>query len=126
MEPVAGAPRQRADDRYTIFTTGEDIRVAKDDPDVTGKVGWLPPPEVGEMAYFMVAFARPTGQQIHMRNAVPVAGFAMKTGEALLVTATRRAINPRRRSSCASSAKGLHTCDRRLWRRCRTPRSPGR
>src|SRR5215213_7557646 len=33
---------------YTIFTTGEDIRAAKDDPAVTSKVGWLPPPAVGE------------------------------------------------------------------------------
>jgi hypothetical protein len=29
---------------YTIFTTGEDIRLAKDDPGVTGKVGWLSRP----------------------------------------------------------------------------------
>jgi hypothetical protein len=40
---------------YTIFTTGKDVRVAKDDPRVTGKVGWLPPPAVGEMAFFTVA-----------------------------------------------------------------------
>jgi hypothetical protein len=79
---------------YTIVTTGEDVRVAKDDPNVTGKVGWLPPPAVGEMAYFMVAFLRPNRQHINMRNALPVAAFAMKTGEALLITATRRAIKP--------------------------------
>jgi hypothetical protein len=79
---------------YTIFTSGEDIRDAKDDPAVTSKVGWLPPPSVGEMAYFMVAFVRPTGQRIHMRNALPVAGFALKTGEAVLITATCRNIKP--------------------------------
>jgi hypothetical protein len=79
---------------YTIFTTGEDIRAAKDDPTVTGKVGWLPPPAVGEMAYFTVAMIKPNRQRIHLRHALPVAAFAMKTGEALLVTATRRAIKP--------------------------------
>jgi hypothetical protein len=79
---------------YTIFTTGEDVRTAKDDPKVTSKVGWLPPPTVGEMAYFMLAMIRPNGQQIHMRHALPVAAFAMNTGEALLVTATRRPIRP--------------------------------
>lgn len=79
---------------YTIFTTGEDVRPAKDDPGVTGKVGWLPPPDVGEMACFTLAFLRPNRQHISMRNALPVAAFAMKTGETLLVTATRRAIKP--------------------------------
>ena len=79
---------------YTIFTTGEDVRAAKDDPKVTSKVGWLPPPAVGEMAYFMLAMVRPNRQQINMRHALPVAAFAMKTGEALLVTATRRPIKP--------------------------------
>jgi hypothetical protein len=79
---------------YTIFTTGEDIRIAKDDPNVTSKVRWLPPPAVGEVAYFMVIFLRPNHQHIHMRNALPVAAFAMKTGEALLITATRRPIKP--------------------------------
>jgi hypothetical protein len=79
---------------YTIFTTGEDVRAAKDDPKVTGKVGWLPPPEVGEMAYFTLAMVRPNRQRIHLRYALPVAAFAMNTGEALLVTATRRAIKP--------------------------------
>jgi hypothetical protein len=79
---------------YTIFTTGQDVRVAKDDPKVTSKVGWLPPPAVGEMAYFTLAMVRPNRQHIHMRHALPVAAFAMNTGEALLVTATRRAIKP--------------------------------
>src|SRR5215216_7523520 len=79
---------------YTIFTTGEDVRAAKDDPKVTSNVAWLPPPTVGEMAYFMLAMVRPNGKQIHMRHALPVAAFAMNTGEALLVTATRRAIKP--------------------------------
>ena len=79
---------------YTIFTTGEDVRAAKDDPKVTSKVGWLPPPASGEIAYFMLAMVRPNRQQIHMRHALPVAAFAMNTGEALLVTATRRAIKP--------------------------------
>jgi hypothetical protein len=79
---------------YTIFTTGEDVRVAKDDPKVTSKVGWLPPPAVGQMAYFTLAMVRPNRQQIHLRHALPVAAFAMNTGEALLVTATRRAIKP--------------------------------
>jgi hypothetical protein len=37
---------------------------------------------------------RPNRQQIHLRHALPVAAFAMNTGEALLVTATRRAIEP--------------------------------
>jgi hypothetical protein len=49
---------------YTIFTTGEDVRIATDDPRVTDRVGWLPPPAVGEMAYFMVAFIRPNRQHI--------------------------------------------------------------
>jgi hypothetical protein len=44
---------------YTIFTTGEDVRAAKDDPKVTSKVGWLPPPTVSEMAYFTLAMVRP-------------------------------------------------------------------
>lgn len=61
---------------------------------MTSKVGWLPPPAMGEMAYFTLAMVRPNRQQIHMRHALPVAAFAMKTGEALLVTATRRAIKP--------------------------------
>lgn len=46
------------------------------------------------MAYFMLAMVRPNRQQINMRHALPVAAFAMKTGEALLVTATRRPIKP--------------------------------
>jgi hypothetical protein len=79
---------------YTIFTTGEDIRIAKDDPTVTGKVGWLPPPAVGEMAYFTVALMKPNRQHIELRHALPVAAFSMKSGEALLITATRRAIKP--------------------------------
>jgi hypothetical protein len=79
---------------YTIFTTGDDIRVAKDDPKMTSKVGWLPPPAVGEMGYFTIAFIRPNRQPINLRNALPVAAFAMRTGEALLVTATRRPIKP--------------------------------
>jgi hypothetical protein len=79
---------------YTIFTTGADVRAAKDDPKVTSKVGWLPPPAVGEMAYFTLAMVRPNRQQIHLRHALPVAAFAMNTGEALLVLATRRAIKP--------------------------------
>jgi hypothetical protein len=79
---------------YTIFTTGQDIRIAKDDPAVTSKVGWLPPPAVGEMAYFTLAMVRPNRQNIHMRHALPLAAFAMNTGEALLVTATRRPIKP--------------------------------
>jgi hypothetical protein len=79
---------------YTIFTTGEDVHAAKDDPKVTSKVGWLPPPAVGEMAYFTLAMVRPNRQRIHLRHALPVAAFAMNTGEALLVTATRRAIKP--------------------------------
>jgi hypothetical protein len=79
---------------YTIFTTGEDVRVAKDDPTVTRKGGWLPPPAVGEIGYFTIALIRPNRQRIHLRNAVPVAAFAMRTGEALLVTATRRPIKP--------------------------------
>jgi hypothetical protein len=49
---------------YTIFTTGEDVRVAKDDPRVTGKVGWLPPPAVGEMAYS----PRPRGRSCRSRR----------------------------------------------------------
>jgi hypothetical protein len=61
---------------------------------VTGKVGWLPPPAVGEMAYFTVALVRPNRQRIHLRNALPVAALAMKTGEALLITATRRLVKP--------------------------------
>ena len=79
---------------YTIFTTGEDIRLAKDDPGVTGKVGWLPPPAVGEIAYFTVALMKPNHQYIDLRHALPVAAFAMKSGEAVLITATRRAIKP--------------------------------
>jgi hypothetical protein len=79
---------------YTIFTTGEDIRVAKDDPAVTSKVGWLPLPAVGEMAYFTVALMRPNRQHIELRHAVPVAAIAMKSGEAVLITATRRPIRP--------------------------------
>jgi hypothetical protein len=82
---------------YTIFTTGEDVRIAKDDPRVTDKVGWLPPPAVGEMAYFIVALLRPNRQHINLLSALPVAAFAMKTGEALLITATRRAIKPEER-----------------------------
>jgi hypothetical protein len=79
---------------YTIFTTGEDIRMAKDDPKVTGKVGWLPPPTVGEMAYFTVTLMKPNRQHIELCHALPVAAFSMKSGEALLITATRRAIKP--------------------------------
>jgi hypothetical protein len=79
---------------YTILTTGQDIRIAKDDPAVTSKVGWLPPSAVGEMAYFTLAMVRPNRQNIHMRHALPLAAFAMNTGEALLVTATRRPIKP--------------------------------
>jgi hypothetical protein len=79
---------------YTIFTTGEDIRAAKDDPAVTSKVGWLPPPAVGEMAYFTVALMRPGRQHIELRHQVPVAAIAMKSGEAVLITATRRPIRP--------------------------------
>jgi hypothetical protein len=79
---------------YTIFTTGEDIRIAKDDPNVTGKVGWLPPPAVGEMAYFTVALMEPNHQHIELRHAMPVAAFAMKSGEALLIIATRRPLRP--------------------------------
>jgi hypothetical protein len=37
---------------------------------------------------------RPNRQRINLRNALPVAAFAMRTGEALLVTATRRPIKP--------------------------------
>ena len=50
------------------------------------------PPAVGEMAYFIIAFIRPNRQRINLRNALPVAAFAMRTGEALLITATRRPI----------------------------------
>jgi hypothetical protein len=92
---------------YTIFTTGEDVRAAKDDPKVTSKVGWLPPPTVGEMAYFMLAMVRPNRQQIHMRHALPVAAFAMNTGEALLVTATRRAIKPEEKEQLRVARQSL-------------------
>jgi hypothetical protein len=92
---------------YTIFTTGEDIRIAKDDPGVRGKVGWLPSPAVGEMAYFLVTFLRPNRQHINLRNALPVAAFAMKTGEALLITATRRAIKPEEKEPLRVARQGL-------------------
>jgi hypothetical protein len=53
-----------------------------------------PPPAVGEMAYFTVALMKPNHQYIDLRHALPVAAFAMKSGEAVLITATRRAIKP--------------------------------
>ena len=46
------------------------------------------------MAYFTIAFVRPNRQHINLRNALPMAALAMGTGEALLVTATRRPIKP--------------------------------
>lgn len=77
---------------YTMFTTGEDIRDAKDNPAVTGKVGWLPPPAVGEMGFFTVLFMRPTGQEVTLSSTLPVAAFALGTGDAVLVTASHRPI----------------------------------
>jgi hypothetical protein len=126
MGPAAGAPGGALTIGYTIFTTGEDIRGAKDDPKVTGKVGWLPPPAVGEMAYFTVALMKPNRQHIELRHALPVAAFSMKSGEALLITRPAAPSGRRRRSSSASSARGLHSRGRRLWPICRTLRSQGR
>jgi hypothetical protein len=111
---------------YTIFTTGEDVRVAKDDPKVTSKVGWLPPPAVGQMAYFTLAMVRPNRQQIHLRHALPVAAFAMNTARPFWSLLPAAPSSPRRRSSCASSAGGSRSRDQRLWQPCSIPRSPGR
>ena len=111
---------------YTIFTTGEDVRVAKDDPKVTSKVGWLPPPAVGQMAYFTLAMVRPNRQQIHLRHALPVAAFAMNAGEALLVTATRRAIKPEEKEQLRVVHGRLALARPTLVQPCPTPRSPGR
>jgi hypothetical protein len=64
--PAAALPGGTLTIGYTIFTTGEDVR----------------------------RYGQANRQQIHLRHALPVAAFAMNTGEALLVTATRRAIKP--------------------------------
>src|SRR5574341_929986 len=58
-----------------------------------------------------------------MRNAVPVAGFAMKTGEALLVTATHRTVKPEEKEQLRVVRQGLAHV-RPAGRPCRTPRSP--
>jgi hypothetical protein len=46
------------------------------------------------MAYFTVAQMRPSRQHIELRHQVPVAAIARKSGEAVLITATRRPIRP--------------------------------
>jgi hypothetical protein len=50
---------------------------------------------------------RPNRQHIELRHAVPVAAFAMKSGEAVLITATRRLIRPEKKEQLRVARRRL-------------------
>jgi hypothetical protein len=68
---------------------------------------------------------RPNRQHIELRHAVPVAAIAMKSGEAVLITATRRPIRPEEKEQLRVAHQRLALA-RRDMRTCQTPQSPGR
>ncbi|WP_198950672.1 hypothetical protein [Kineosporia sp. A_224] len=84
---------------YSIFTTADDIRPALDQPNVTRKVGWLPAPRAGQVSYITVSLMRPTGRVIQLQRAIPLAAFALRTGDAVLVTGTWREMKDEERTA---------------------------
>lgn len=54
---------------------------------------WLPPPTEDEIALFNISFVQPTGTLFKLRRMLPIFAAPLKTGEVLLVTATRRPIS---------------------------------
>lgn len=75
---------------YTIFTTGRDL-TAWGTGESDDEVKWLPPPSGDELALFNIVFFKSSGQVIDLKGFVPVAAIPMKTDEALLVLAGRKA-----------------------------------
>ncbi len=79
---------------FTIWTSGDDVVPANPDGAPTRDMVWVPPPSSDEMGFFTVAFMRPTGRVVNFKGYLPVAAFAMDSGEAAMILASRRPMRP--------------------------------
>jgi hypothetical protein len=79
---------------FSIWTSGADVVPSDPNAVPEDKVIWVEAPGDDEMGHFTVAFVRPNGTRINLKNYVPVAAFAMDSNEVALVLVTKRPMRP--------------------------------
>jgi hypothetical protein len=83
---------------FAVWTSGEDICSAPDDRTPAEETLWLPAPNRSEAAILHLFLLKPKGETIKLEGFLPLAAFAMKTGEALLIATSRRLVADQERA----------------------------